>query len=370
MAENEVIATNYIYLLQLREFVKTKENVYKVGRTTQENHKRFAQYPKGSVLLFQMICNDCVRIEKDVLEKFRQNFKQRKDLGNEYFEGDYKNMIDVIYLIVKEEGKKCVNENKVKVVDENKLKVVDEMQENKSFQYIFNPCCGNYKYVLFNPIDVTFVYCDGISGHRWLPEWISDGISMINMKKICNIDIVDNILKSLLPKDIISMYKKLVHNLLVKLEEKEIIFYDYNQQLMTLWIKNLFYLTNINYCTSYNYYSNGTEYKKIIASNKYRCVIIEKTFDTDISIEQQINQFREFGIKIIIICQNNSTKKLYDLPNYRKYINDINESLMKLLKEESIDLPEEFDRPNFDEKSMFLRPALLETNFLKWCCIR
>ena len=47
---------NYIYLLQEREFIKTKEHIYKVGMTKQENHERFNQYPKGSILLFQMIC--------------------------------------------------------------------------------------------------------------------------------------------------------------------------------------------------------------------------------------------------------------------------------------------------------------------------
>jgi len=30
----------YIYLLQEREFIKTKENIYKLGKTKQENLKR------------------------------------------------------------------------------------------------------------------------------------------------------------------------------------------------------------------------------------------------------------------------------------------------------------------------------------------
>ena len=56
--------TNYVYLLQEREFIKTNENIYKVGMTTKENHIRFNQYPKGSILLHQIICNDCSTIEK------------------------------------------------------------------------------------------------------------------------------------------------------------------------------------------------------------------------------------------------------------------------------------------------------------------
>ena len=46
-----VMMTNYIYLLQEREFIKTKENVYKIGMTKKENHKRFNQYPKGSIFV-------------------------------------------------------------------------------------------------------------------------------------------------------------------------------------------------------------------------------------------------------------------------------------------------------------------------------
>ena len=55
----------YIYLLQEREFVRTKENIYKVGMTTKENHKRFAGYKKGYIILFQMSCKNVKNIEKN-----------------------------------------------------------------------------------------------------------------------------------------------------------------------------------------------------------------------------------------------------------------------------------------------------------------
>lgn len=98
------MTTNYIYLLQERESIRMKEPVYKVGRTEQSNHKRFGQYPKGSVLLFQVVCNNCKKLEADLLQKFKTTFKHRKDLGNEYFEGDHKVMIDLIYSSVKNEA--------------------------------------------------------------------------------------------------------------------------------------------------------------------------------------------------------------------------------------------------------------------------
>jgi hypothetical protein len=95
--------TNYIYLLQEREFIKTNEKIYKVGMTQKENFERFNQYPKGSVLLFQIICHDCKNMEVQVIKQFKEKFIQRKDIGSEYFEGNYKSMIDIIYSTVKSE---------------------------------------------------------------------------------------------------------------------------------------------------------------------------------------------------------------------------------------------------------------------------
>jgi hypothetical protein len=91
----------YVYLIKLREFVKSGENVFKIGRTSQENFKRFYQYPKGSVILFQIICNDSVEAEKEIMNKFEKKYILRKDIGNEYFEGNFINMMDDIYKIVK-----------------------------------------------------------------------------------------------------------------------------------------------------------------------------------------------------------------------------------------------------------------------------
>ena len=89
--------TDYIYLLQEREFINTNQNVYKLGRTRQNNLQRFKQYPKGSKLLLQQICNDCYTLEKKLISDFKNKYKYRKELGNEYFEGDYNDMIKDIY---------------------------------------------------------------------------------------------------------------------------------------------------------------------------------------------------------------------------------------------------------------------------------
>lgn len=91
------IDIQYIYLLQEREFIKTNEKIYKIGKTKQKNNDRFKQYPKGSILLFQLICPDCDTLEKELITIFKNKYKHRKDIGNEYFEGDSNNMIQIIY---------------------------------------------------------------------------------------------------------------------------------------------------------------------------------------------------------------------------------------------------------------------------------
>jgi hypothetical protein len=63
--ENENNNKEFIYLLQEREFIKTREPIYKIGKTKQEKLKRIKSYPNGSELLFYIICNNCDEIEKN-----------------------------------------------------------------------------------------------------------------------------------------------------------------------------------------------------------------------------------------------------------------------------------------------------------------
>ena len=90
----------YIYLLQEREFVKNGQPIYKIGKTKQPNQKRFSQYPKGSVLLFQRICHNCHQVEGQLIQRFKEVFKQHTDIGSEYFEGDSFAMMEHMNAVV------------------------------------------------------------------------------------------------------------------------------------------------------------------------------------------------------------------------------------------------------------------------------
>jgi len=139
--------TNYIYLLQEREFVNINSNIFKVGMTTKLNHERFNQYPKGSKLLFQIICNDCKNIEKIILKKFKEKFNQQLAIGNEYFEGDYKIMIDDIYSIVKNNNEE--EHLKIKQLEEEfKQKYIEK--ENELIKIVKQELPLKIKYKLRN----------------------------------------------------------------------------------------------------------------------------------------------------------------------------------------------------------------------------
>ena len=104
------ISTSYIYIILLREFLEKKDikefnndslnNIYKIGRTSQENYKRFNNYSRGSVVLFHRICFDSLPIEREIINVFKKKFKHCKDYGNEYFQGNLRDMIITINRIL------------------------------------------------------------------------------------------------------------------------------------------------------------------------------------------------------------------------------------------------------------------------------
>ncbi len=93
--------SGYIYVIREREFVNMNQNIFKIGRT--ENFlRRFSQYPKNSEIVFVNKVNDQCKIETDLIRKLKQKFKQRKDIGNEYFEAEKNSLLDIVKQITKD----------------------------------------------------------------------------------------------------------------------------------------------------------------------------------------------------------------------------------------------------------------------------
>jgi hypothetical protein len=129
------ITYDYIYLLQEREFLHQDVNIYKLGKSKQENTKRINTYPKGSKLLLQIICSNCDILEKHLISTFKDTFIHRSDIGNEYFEGDQDTMIHMII-----ESKKSIDIEHNAIKDTHiEIKILQEKlrelkQEDKLIQ--------------------------------------------------------------------------------------------------------------------------------------------------------------------------------------------------------------------------------------------
>jgi hypothetical protein len=84
----------FIYILQEREFVKSNEEIYKIGKT-RGLRNRMGDYPRGSKIKLVFPCYDCDDVEKELLKMFDITFTKRRDIGIEYYQGDLKNMTNI-----------------------------------------------------------------------------------------------------------------------------------------------------------------------------------------------------------------------------------------------------------------------------------
>jgi hypothetical protein len=97
------MAHNYVYLIREREFVRNNEQTYKLGKTTQLPNSRLAGYPKGSEVILFIDVQNCHMVEKNLMEQFDGLFKQKKEYGREYYEGDLNNMKRTFFNVIEKE---------------------------------------------------------------------------------------------------------------------------------------------------------------------------------------------------------------------------------------------------------------------------
>ena len=89
-----------IYLLKTREFVNS--NIFKIGKSSKPGATRISEYPKGSVLYFLITVTDENTIERKIIDLFSTEFIHKKEYGNEYFEGEYNQIITSMLKIINE----------------------------------------------------------------------------------------------------------------------------------------------------------------------------------------------------------------------------------------------------------------------------
>ena len=117
----EEIQTGYIYLLREREFVRIKEDTYKVGKTCNNPRTRHNAYPKGSEILFLSIVPNCHILEDEIKEIFNTMFIPKKEYGNEYYQGDISEMIKMLNVLILKQITVSVSNDKImKIKEKNK----------------------------------------------------------------------------------------------------------------------------------------------------------------------------------------------------------------------------------------------------------
>jgi hypothetical protein len=84
----------YFYIFQLREHKNLNQNVYKIGKTERDIVQRFKEYPKGSMMVYSTLVNNCTKFETIIKNHFKTIFIHRTDCGEEYFEGDLFKILD------------------------------------------------------------------------------------------------------------------------------------------------------------------------------------------------------------------------------------------------------------------------------------
>lgn len=124
----------HVYILHEREFIRLKENVYKIGRTKQKPHQRFNGYPKGSIPIYTKSVYDCLKIENIILSIFKKRYIQKLEYGTEYFEGDHNDMINQINEIIIKYDIYEIQNNNIHIENDNKYKnnPNEVTQENKN----------------------------------------------------------------------------------------------------------------------------------------------------------------------------------------------------------------------------------------------
>ena len=82
----------YIYLIHRTDYFNLNKNIYKLGRTKQNDpFKRINSYYKGSIIYLMIRVVDCVDCEKKLKKIFKNKYKLHT--GSEYFQGDVSDVL-------------------------------------------------------------------------------------------------------------------------------------------------------------------------------------------------------------------------------------------------------------------------------------
>jgi hypothetical protein len=81
--------SGHVYIVKEREFLKSGENVFKIGKSTNIK-SRMPSYPKNSLIVIIVHTDnyDVHQVERELIQHLKDDprFVQRTDIGSEYFQ--------------------------------------------------------------------------------------------------------------------------------------------------------------------------------------------------------------------------------------------------------------------------------------------
>jgi hypothetical protein len=88
----------YITLIHEREFKNQVLNIYKIGLFDDTDFNNILKdVPKNSNILYVHYLKEFnITIYQQILAKFKKNFVPREDLGEDYYQGDFEKMLEII----------------------------------------------------------------------------------------------------------------------------------------------------------------------------------------------------------------------------------------------------------------------------------
>lgn len=96
-----MVMSQFVYIVHLREFINTGENIFKIGRT-KDGVNRMSNYPKGSKIILLLPCSNFVECENEIIKLFTHKYIHMIVYGREYFKGDLKDMIATMISIMQD----------------------------------------------------------------------------------------------------------------------------------------------------------------------------------------------------------------------------------------------------------------------------
>lgn len=124
---------HYCYIIRRREFTNLGENIYKIGRTTEQGLKRLLQYDNG--LGFEIYgmrkVNNAFKVEKILKNRFEDKYESMYDVlgSSEIFRGNIRDMLTDFHDICDDHVKKLTIEQLYDMYEEYGTDTLDDILE-------------------------------------------------------------------------------------------------------------------------------------------------------------------------------------------------------------------------------------------------